>query len=391
MAQATDATTIMSKEEAFGDLARQGLAGPVNTTARELARRWGLPDDDAGRMRVQRMLKAWQEQGLINREVGTDGRQTITIGTVNVQVNNTVNIGAVQPDPATVPAPEPASQAERPSFTLPLPGVHHLLAVTIAATGLYIAGMDGLVSANYGRSLGRTPEAAALFTGIAWAVTAAGLVLPTAAMALWRGGRRGSAFVAWSVVAVLIVPMAALAALGFVAENVSDRGAERGKAAREAAMLQGRIEQLIRERQAIVETRSAAAIEAEVQAAQAQAGNYFARTKGCTDVTQPKSGEACAPVLDLRRALGEARRRDAVDLEVKERQTQLAALPALSSADPQAEGAAGFVTWVSLQHLTPAASDFAMLRLGLFAAVLLLPGVLEMLAASLWGLKVRND
>ena len=94
MAQATELTTTMSDDEAFGDLARQGVDGPVTTSARQLASRWGYPDNDAGRMRVTRRLKAWEERGLITRSPAPDGRQTITIGTVNNTVNNTLNVTA---------------------------------------------------------------------------------------------------------------------------------------------------------------------------------------------------------------------------------------------------------------------------------------------------------
>jgi hypothetical protein len=238
------------------------------------------------------------------------------------------------------------------AFTLPvrrpLFGVHHVGAVMLGGLGLFVAWIGLQINASFGASLGRTPEAAFLFSGLAWAGDAAGLMLPTAARALWRGGHRGTAFVAWGLLGLVIVPMAWLAAVGFASVNISDTTAGRAKTASESATLAAQVERLTKDRAAIGETRSVAAIEADIQAAQSQAPvvAVWFRTVGCKDVTQQKSGEACGPVLRLRQALGEAQRRDAIDAELREKQGQLSALPAVSSADPQAEEAAK-VTWTS--------------------------------------------
>jgi hypothetical protein len=119
MAQASELTTIMSDDEAFGGLARQGVDGPMTTSARQLTRRWGWPDDDAHRVKVGRRLKAWEERGLITRQPASDGRQTITIGTLNTTVNNTVNIAVVQPVEAMIaafPGVHPALRRRSPRW-----------------------------------------------------------------------------------------------------------------------------------------------------------------------------------------------------------------------------------------------------------------------------------
>jgi hypothetical protein len=386
MAQATELTTIMSDEEAFGDLARQGVDGPVTTSARQLASRWGYPDNDAGRMRVTRRLKLWEERGLITRSPAPDGRQTITIGTVNNTVNNTLNVTVVQPVEAVIAGP---SSAFIPPVHRPRVGVHQVGALMLGVLGLFAAGIAFMINVNFGHSLGRTPEAALLFSGLAAVADASGLMLPTAARALWRGGHWVTALVAWAVLAVVIMPMAWLAAVGFASVNISDTTAGRAKTASESATLAAQIERLTKEPAAISETRSVPAIEADIQAAQSQAPvvAVWNRTAGCKDVTQQKSGEACGPLLRLRQTLGEAQRREAIDAEFREKQAQLAALPAVSSADPQAEEAAKVITWLSRGFASPMASDFAMLRVTLLTALQLIPGILIMLAASVWGLR----
>lgn len=382
MAQALEPITVMSKEEALGWTIQRAKDGPLTISDQEASRAWGWGDDDTGRMRARRHLQRWVKEGLIAREVTPGGRQTITIGTVNLTVNNTVNTTHVHPLEA------PAIAGRSIAFTLPSIGVFEVIAMTLGGIALYIAWIDVNVAADFGRSLARTPEAAAWISGLAWAVTAAGLALPTAALALWQGGQRVMAGVTWGLLVVIVVPMASLAAVGFLSLNVSDTTAGRARTASESATLAAQVERLMDERKAIVENRAVAAIEAEIQATQSQASvaAVWSRTRGCMDVTQAKSGEACAPVLRLRTALGEASRRDALDAELRDKQGRLAALPAVASADPQTEAAAGVVTWLSRGSLAPAASDFAMLRLALFAAVLLIPGILEAVAVSVWGL-----
>lgn len=390
MAQALEPSTIMSDDEALGWTVNQTRNGPLNTTARELARAFGWPDDERHRVRVGRRLAAWEERGLINRETRPGGRQTITVGTVNNTVNNTVNIAVVQPVQATIAAEIPVIIPRSPVSIPSRFSVHRAIALSLALLGAYIAWNDLAIAMEVGHSWGRTQEAAVLFANVAWAVTAAGLVLPTAAAALWRAGHTVVGLVAWTAYTAIILPMAVLSAVAFVSANLSDTQAERAKTASESATLTQQIDRLTKERAAFKETRAVAAIEAEIQAAQGTVGGYLSRTSGCRDVTQAKSAEACAPLLRLRQAQEEARRRDAVDADLKDKQAALAGLPAVSSADPQAEAAAGLVTWISLRLVAPAASDFAMVRLLLFAMVLLMPGVLEMFAMSLWDLGTRE-
>lgn len=390
MAQATQPTVIMSDNEALGYLIDRGRRGPVNTSARELVRAFGWPDDDAHRIKVGRRLRSWEGRGLIKREPAPDGRQVVTIGTVNNTVNNTVNIALVQQQ-----AERPVagiSSVNRRVFTLPFIGLHQIGAGALAALGLYVAWTGLQINANFGHSLGRTPESAHLFEALAWSGEAAALMLPTAALALWHGGHRGRAMAAWAM-EMLVVGMAWLAAIGFASVNISDTTANRGRIASESTTLAAQIERLTHERAAIGETRAVPAIEAEIQAAQSQPPvvAVWSRTNGCRDVTQAKSGEACGPLLRLRQALGEAQRRDALDNEMRQKQAALAGLPAVTAADPQAEEAAKVVTWASRGLLAITASDVSMVRVTGLTMLQLIPGLLLMLAASLWGLKAKGE
>lgn len=386
MAQATELTPVMSEDEALGWTLKRAKRGPLQISDREAARSWGWPDTDKDRMKVRRLLARWEAQGLITRDTQPGRRQTIAIGTLNIQVNNS----PVQPAETVV-------AAAAPGFTPPVHqariGVHHVGAVLMGGLALTGFGIALLINVNFGHSLGRTPEAALLFSGLAAVADAAGFLLPATARALWQGGNRSTALSAWGLLLLVILPMAWLAAIGFAAVNISDTSAGRAKIANAQAALTAQVERLAKEREAITETRAVAALEAEIQATQSQApvAAVWSRTGGCKDVTQPKSGEACAPLLRLRQALGEASRRDAIDADVHDKQAQLAALPAVSSADPQAEEAAQVVTWISRGVAAPAPSDFAMLRLTLLAALqVLVPGLLLMLAGGLWTLETRE-
>ena len=83
-----------------------------------------------------------------------------------------------------------------------------------------------------------------------------------------------------------------------------------------------------------------ASLEAELQRAQPAAQAVWKATARCTDVTLPESGQACAPILGLRQALGQAQRCEALDLELRKAKADLVTLPAVTVADPQAETAA---------------------------------------------------
>ena len=146
-----------------------------------------------------------------------------------------------------------------------------------------------------------------------------------------------------------------LAAIGFASTNIGDAVAGRARIASESALLTERLDRLRHERAGITEMRPVAAIDIELQKAQPEAQAVWRITDGCRDVTRPASARACATVLELRQAHAAAARRDAIDVELREIQSRLAALPAVGNADPQATSAAEIVRLAQRRHVQPGA------------------------------------
>ena len=89
---------------------------------------------------------------------------------------------------------------------------------------------------------------------------------------------------------------------------------------------------------------SVATIKASLQRAQPGAATVWPATAGCRDVMLPESRQACATVLARRQAVGTAQRRDTPEANLRHAETQLARLPAVTTADPQPETAATLIT-----------------------------------------------
>jgi hypothetical protein len=77
------------------------------------------------------------------------------------------------------------------------------------------------------------------------------------------------------------------------------------------------------------------------------AATVWRTTAGCRDVTLPASGAACAPVLALRQAQATAERRDVIDADLREAESQLRLLPSVMASYPQADTAARLISWMS--------------------------------------------
>jgi hypothetical protein len=145
-----------------------------------------------------------------------------------------------------------------------------------------------------------------------------------------------------------------------------------------------RIERLQGERTGITETRSVAALEADLQAAQPSAAAVWKQTNGCRDVTIAASGQACAGVLPARQRLAEAQRRDSIDAELRDAENRIAHIPAISSVDPQAATAAKLVNWLSAGLVNATTADIGMGRIALFTFLPQCAGLVLMLAMGLW-------
>jgi hypothetical protein len=253
----------------------------------------------------------------------------------------------------------------------------------LAALALAVAWFGIRINAWYGGTLGRTPEASTLLSGLSVSADVLALVLPTAARTLWTDRRRMAAAVAWALWTITIA-VALMATVGFAALNIADTSAARAKTVTERTGLSARIERLRTERGGITESRSVAAIEVELQRTQPAATTVWRTTAGCRDVTLPASGELCAPVLALRQAQATAERRDILDADLREAEAQLRLLPPVTAADPQSDTAARLISWMSFGLITVTSNDISLTRIAGMTLVPQLAGLVLMLATTLW-------
>lgn len=391
--------TIPAADRTFADeealtWLRQNANRGVETSGAELARHWGW-----SRSKVYRRLKQWADAGVISRRSGPDGNSLITSASVAVsapELPASLPVAASEPMTRSIAArPEEARAADYALLAVRPPvrrvGVTRLIgALVLAGIACAIAWYGLNINAWYGATLGKTAEASLWLAGLSVAADALALVLPAAARTLWQDGKRSEAAMAWGLWGTTIVT-ALMATIGFAAVNIADTTAARGSIASERAGLVSLVARLRTERDGIAETRSAVTIAAEIQRAQPRAASAWHATAGCTDVTRPQSGEACAEVLKLRQAAGTAQRRDALDAEVKEAEARLARLPALTTADPQAETAASLMNWLTADTARVRPADVHMARVLAMTLLPQLSGLVFMLAMALWQPGRRHD
>jgi hypothetical protein len=259
--------------------------------------------------------------------------------------------------------------------------------VIIATLALSIGWFAVRINADFGASLGRTEEASSIFAGLSVVVDVIGLLMPAAAASLWLDGNRYAAIAAWSVWGGALAT-SLLAASGFASVNISDTMSARGKIAGERAALTETISRLEAERALISEQRPVATIAAEIVQAQPMA--VWSASKGCSDITRPKSAEQCAQVLVLRQAMGRAERREVIDGELQLARSTLASLPAVTMDDPQAEMAARLLRWISGDLIKAEPADVGMFRLLIATVLPQTGGLVLMVAAALWRLPRRR-
>jgi hypothetical protein len=209
------------------------------------------------------------------------------------------------------------------------------------------------------------------------------LVLPTAAARLVGARHYLAALIAWLLWSATMM-FVLLASAGFAGLNIADVTAGRAREALTGKAIEARMETLRTERRAISETRSVAALEADLQGAQPAAAAVWKRSDGCRDITIAASAQACAGVLQARQRLGEAQRRDKIDAELLEAEARFASAPAISSADPQAVTAAKLVSWSTAGLITLTTADIGTLRLLLLTLLPQCAGLVLMLAGLAW-------
>jgi hypothetical protein len=379
----------------------------IETTGVLLARQWGWNRD-----RVYRRIKRWAEQGEITAEVGRDGNWVITpvvevddpapeppmpeLTPTNLPVRTAEAPEAKALEPVAVETHAPAMHAPAthppathyPAFqVLPMRRRVGFLRIAsglvLAAIACAIAWFGLNINAWYGATLGKTAEASIWLAGLSVAADALALILPATARTLWQDGKRVEGLIAWGLWGSTIV-IALMATIGFASVNIADTTASRDRVAEANAGLVGRLAQLRADRGGILETRPVLAIEAELQRAQPRAAAVWHATAGCTDVTRPQSGDACAEVLKLRQAISTAQRRDALDAELKEAEQRLAQLPAVTTSDPQADTAAKLVNWMTIDAVHVAPKDVHMARVLGMTVLPQISGLVFMLAIALW-------
>jgi hypothetical protein len=383
-------------EEALAWLQNQP-GGRIEASITELANMWGW-----GRTRVYRRLERWEQEGRITNSGAPGGRWLISVapdgpmapGNALSAIADTVDIKESHEFTRKLSGPVPAGarQAEQcPDARVCARGRLFRItsSVALAAIALAIAWFGIQINAWYGATLGRTAEASLLLAGLSVAADVLALVLPAVSRQLWLDRQRSSAAVAWGLW-MFTAAVALLASIGFASLNVADVQAARARVASDVERLAGRFEQLRAARLVIREPRSVAEIDAQVQIAQPGAASVWKATAGCTDVTQPRSGEACAALLALREVRGEAMRRDAIDAEMRDIAVEIERLPAVTSADPQADTAARLVRWLTVGLAPIAPDDVAMARIAGMALLPQIGGLVMMLAMALGRVKVRQ-
>ncbi len=361
--------------------------GRIETTVSDLARHWGW-----NRTKVFRRLRRWAVDGYIVRALEPSGRSVITATSRSDHAANSVNNIVAVPESSKSPTSAAtttvhlAEQSERQLLGAAQTRravLRGTASAGFAAVASAIAWFGIKINAWYGETLGETAEARSLIVGLSVSADVLALLLPAAARALWVDGHRASSGVAWALWTTTLV-ITLMATIGFAALNIADTTAARGKIAVESQNLRARLDRMRAERATIAETRSAASIEAELQRAQPSAAAVWRATAGCRDVTLPESGQACANVLTLRQALGTAQRRDTLDADLRDAETQFARLPAILTADPQAETAAQLINWATFGLIKFAADDIRMARVAGMALMPQIAGLVLMLATALW-------
>jgi hypothetical protein len=373
--------------------------GMIATTVSDLARIWGW-----NRSTTSRRLKVWVASGQLVRTPGPDGRSIFTARTPDVSQVCDAAAALASPSAKSLVIPtvslrvQSAAQGDDPLIGIvqrqgsPIAATRITRAAggaALAALAVAVAWFGIRINAWYGGTLGRTPEASTLLSGLSVSADVLALILPTTARTLWTDRRRMAAAVAWALWTITIA-VALMATVGFAALNIADTTAARAKTVTERTTLMDRIERLRTERVGITESRSVAAIEAELQLSQPGAATVRRTTAGCRDVTLPASGAVCAPVLALRQAQATAERRDVLDADLHEAESQLKRLPSVMASDPQADTAARLITWTSFGLITVTSNDIQLARIAGMTLVPQLAGLVLMLATTLWQPREQN-
>jgi hypothetical protein len=175
-----------------------------------------------------------------------------------------------------------------------------------------------------------------------------------------------------------------MAATGFSASTIGDLLAHRSRAAFTEASIQDTAQRLADQRKTITETRSVAAIEAQLEIDRPLvARDVWRATKECHDVTIPDSAKACSAIMVNRQALAMARHRDVLDAQLLAASAALNGAAITTSVDPQAEQVSKVLSWVTRGWAAPTPDDIALVRFLGLTIVPSLAGLVLMFAQLL--------
>jgi hypothetical protein len=187
-----------------------------------------------------------------------------------------------------------------------------------------------------------TPLAACLLAALVIVIDVLGIVLPSVAGQLWARRRGVYAVLAWLLWPVFL-SMNFIAVSGFVSTELAGALAGRAKSEDIAIGARDRLHRLRTEQAQIFDTRSVAAIDAEIAREQAANWVIWRMTRGCRVVTRAESAQACDRILVLRRDRANALRRDELDQELRQAEAEALNAPRAAAADPGAVFLAGLL------------------------------------------------
>jgi hypothetical protein len=342
-------TIPISEEQA---LAAMRARAPARVSIPTLAREWGWTRD-----KVRTRLRRWRRSGDLPSTAKQRQKSANAVALAPLVVAPTAAPAAPTIDP---PAPAPTVDAPAPVVAIDPPAQHRARAhgltrrsgaTVLAFVGIALAGIGMIETTAYAASVGGL-----LFAALAVCADALVLFMPAAIAALWRR-RSAAAFLAAAL--WLVGGAVTLANLsGYVGGSDDRFRAGRETQSLERTLAFERLARLRHERDAIAETRPAAALRIAL--------NHVRRSKSAA----------------LGEALAVAQRRDAVDAELTALGADLTSVAPLATVDPSAS------VLSELTGATVTEAALRRLRLGLLLLLPLCGGLVLSVALSL---VVRRD
>jgi hypothetical protein len=193
--------------------------------------------------------------------------------------------------------------------------------IVLGSAGVLLAGLGACMSVVY-LTTGADGAERLLLAALAASADVLALVSPSAGTMLWHGRRRllaVGAFLVWLTAGAATITNLA----GFVSSHTDTVVSSRETAVTERELVTERVTRLRDERRHITEQRSAGVISIAIR------------------------NSSRARIDDERAALAVAKRRDAIDAELRVIERSVVELPPISTADPSAAVLAGAIAMVS--------------------------------------------